>query len=65
MWEVADPLEDEPVDSWTTHLRVQGPPRTCNESKEEEEEAEPASKRLGPHMEGGGCLVFREAKMFL
>ena len=28
------------VDSCITHLKAQGPSRTCNESKEEEEEEE-------------------------
>ena len=35
------------IDSCITQLKAQGPSRTCNESKEEEEE------------EGLGCMVYR------
>ena len=33
------------IDSCITQLKAQGPSRTCNESKEEEEEAEELNKR--------------------
>ena len=38
------------VDSFITQLKAQGPSRTCNESKEEEEEEVPVSVAARPEM---------------
>ena len=43
-----------PIDSCITQLKVQGPSRTCNESKEEEEKAASFS-RAGAARHGGGA----------
>jgi len=43
------------IDSCITQLKAQGPSRTCNESKEEEEEEELSFVRHWAQSSGAGC----------
>ena len=45
------------IDSCITQLKAQGPPRTCNESKEEEEEEVAESQDAGTRSPAGGALA--------
>ena len=49
------------IDSWFTQLKAQGPLRTCNESKEEEEE-ESLNPKLGRQNTEPG-LVFKAQRL--